>query len=117
MAPWFAHFPGVIGTQTTILVPKPGESQLIVEESPGTEITSASIGDQEQSELTWTGARSPLVDGARVEWNATADAVAANGPCATNSDSSGATWWLYITGAAAAAVAILALVARIRRTR
>lgn len=100
-----------------LVVPRPGESQLLVEESPGTEITSASIGDQEQSELTWTGASSRLANGARVEWNATADAVGGTGPCSAASASSATNWWPYLAGAAAIAIAILLLLARTRRKR
>lgn len=104
-------------------IPRPGETEVLVEDSPGVTVTTARIGANDDPRHDWRflGAGGPLSDeGLTLEWTATANAPAlpASTPCAAGAASSGRSWWPVILAALVigCACAGLLVVRRSRRT-
>jgi hypothetical protein len=106
-------------------IPRPGETEVKVDDSPGVTVTRAQVGDADdpRHDYRFVGAGGPLTDeGLAVEWTATEQApLLPPGTCdAPATPGTGGRGWLLpvITAAVLAAAAASALlVARVRRVR
>jgi hypothetical protein len=88
-------------------LPLPGESELLIEESPGTEITLATLAGDPGTRFRWTGAGGPIEKGLVLSWRADADAPRDPGACAAAIDPPAKDrrgWWLLVLGGAGLAV-------------
>lgn len=80
----------------TLVIPEAGESEVLAEESPGTEITRAELGSKIGTRHSWNGPSHPIKDGFVLEWRADDSAPPAPGRCAEPTSSSGGSWWWWL---------------------
>lgn len=81
----------------TVVIDKPGETEVRVEDGPGVRIGERRLGGRalDTLESKWTGSGGPLVDGLEVAWTVDADAPRPDdGRCAENADAPGR-WWRW----------------------
>lgn len=87
-----------------VVVPESGENEVLVEESPGVEITRAELAGTPGLKHVWKGSERPLDKGLVVEWRAAADAPPAPGKCPEPSSSKSKSSWLLPLAISAAAL-------------
>jgi hypothetical protein len=101
----------------TVVIPEAGESEVLIEESPGVEITGAELAGNAGTKHTWKGEAHPINKGLSISWRAAADAPPPPGNCGAP-PARRSRWWLplLISGAALIGMFAILIVWR-KRTR
>ncbi len=98
-------------------LPRPGETEVVPEESPGTEITRIALGGRTDQPLTFNGAENPLRDGLLLRWSAEDQTVSKRCRDRTSAGSSRQRSWGLILGAGGALLIALLGIAVVRRRK
>lgn len=115
-----AGSPNRLHLRDRVRIPRPGETEVKVEDTPGVTVHVARVGpaDDPSHDYRFVGPGGPLSDdGLRVEWTATADAPRVPGnPCTAPSTGGGpARSWLWAAVGGGVAVALAGAVLLSRR--
>lgn len=114
---------GRIRLRDSFRIPRPGETEVKVEDSPGVTLTAARVGpaDDPQHDYKFLGAGGPLTDdGLEVVWTARPDAPALTGvDCSAAGNGTAPSrhrpWWPFAIGGVLGAVAAVVVLVRRRR--